>query len=151
MMTSQLGRALLLSYRLHEGQLDKGGNPYILHPIYISTKFTSVNLKCIALLHDVVEDCDYTVDMLRRSNFDEEIVEAVDAISKRKGEVYADYIDRLSLNRMALTVKIEDMKHNSDTSRVRNPKEIERLTNKYYKWLPILERRLNNYLKYDEL
>ena len=137
-------KCLSIAYRLHDGQIDKGGKPYILHPVYISTKFDDADLKCVSLLHDVIEDTSMTVYDLRRNGISEHIIQAVIAITKVVGEKYEDYIARVMNNKLALQVKIEDMKHNMDTSRINDISKLGNMFAKYEKWLPILEERLSS-------
>lgn len=139
---NQLKNALYLAYCYHDGQFDKGGQPYILHPIYVSMKFNTENEKVVSILHDIIEDTDVTEKQLRIDGFCKEVVDAVAAITKVKNETYKDYLDRVSRNEIALRVKIEDMKHNLDERRVSNPDDISYIKAKYSKWLPILEKRL---------
>jgi len=140
---NQIQMALYDAYKYHEDQFDKGGKPYILHPVYVSTKFKEPKLKIIALLHDIIEDTEATEFELRNKGYDKDIIEAIVAITKVPDETYAEYILRLSKNKSALMVKIEDMKHNSDETRVRNISDIQYSLDKYKKWLPILEEKLN--------
>ena len=115
--------ALELAKAAHKGQKDKAGNDYILHPIYVAGQMETDAEKSVAYLHDVVEDTDVTFKHLRGMGFSDEIVEAVEAITKRKGELYDEYIKRVSCNPLARKVKLADMKHNSDISRFKHPTE----------------------------
>ncbi|TCL74230.1 HD domain-containing protein [Hydrogenispora ethanolica] len=131
--------ALNLAKAAHEGQFDKGGNPYILHPIAVSEMVKTEDEKIVALLHDVVEDTSITLDDLRKRGFSPRIVDAVDAITKRDGVGYEEYIRRVSQNSLARNVKIADMTHNMDLSRIANPsqKDFERIA-RYEKTLRLL-------------
>jgi (p)ppGpp synthase/HD superfamily hydrolase len=115
--------ALEIAIKVHEGQLDKGGNPYIGHPIFVANKMQTTNEIVVALLHDVCEDSEVTFDNLEKSGFSSEIVSAIKAITKIKGEKYGDYLERVKHNKIASLVKIEDMKHNSDLSRLKSLSE----------------------------
>jgi (p)ppGpp synthase/HD superfamily hydrolase len=97
----------------HEGQTrwDKK-TPYITHPEEVARRFLSPAFKSVALLHDVVEDTHWTLDMLRDATVAEDIVVAVDAITKREGEEYVDYLNRVVNNDMAAAVKLADLDHN---------------------------------------
>ena len=119
-----IGKALEIATEAHKGAKDRGGNDYILHPITVALHCKTNEEKTVALLHDVVEDTAITLDDLRKY-FPERIVEAVDAITMRKEEKTArwDYIQRVKRNRIARRVKTEDLKHNSDLSRIPNPTE----------------------------
>lgn len=115
--------ALDIATTAHEGQLDKGGHPYIEHPVAVASFVKTDEEKTVAYLHDVVEDTNVTLADLAADGFPEEIVTAVDAISQRDGESDEDYIERVKLNDLALHVKIADLKHNSDLSRFEVPTE----------------------------
>ncbi len=114
-------KALSLAKVAHAGQVDKGGNPYINHPIAVSEMLESEEEKTVAILHDIVEDTAITLDDLRKQGFPEHVVEAVQTLSKGKGIAYEDYIENVKKNKLALAVKIADMTHNSDLSRIQNP------------------------------
>ena len=135
-----LGKALMLSYTAHKDQVDKGGAPYYLHPIYVALNVSNEDEKIVALLHDVVEDTDITLDDLRREGFSDEIVNAVDAITHRD-ESYELYIQKVKTNTIATVVKIADIKHNMDISRLNRKnlteKDIKRVE-KYKKALDYL-------------
>lgn len=124
-------KAYKIACKAHKGQKDKGGNDYILHPCAVANMLETDIEKAVAYLHDVVEDTDITFDDLRNEKFPLTVINAVDAITKRKGETYDDYIARVAENKIARIVKIADMTHNSDISRISNPtlKDIERVNN----------------------
>lgn len=139
---------ILLAYKIafdaHKGQKDRGGKDYILHPLYVAKLVQSEEEKIVALLHDVIEDTDITLDDLRASGFPESVINALDAITKRPGETYSDYLERVVENPIALSVKIADITHNADLSRIPNPteKDIAR-TAKYNEALKYLKARLS--------
>ena len=112
-----LEKALKISYMAHKNQVDKGGNPYYLHPIFVALNMKDDDEKIVALLHDVVEDTEITLDDLRREGFPEYIIEAIDALTRR-GESYDFYIRKIKQNDLATAVKIGDLNHNLDTSRL---------------------------------
>lgn len=114
-------KALSIATAAHEGQVDKGGKPYIEHPIYVASLVNSESEKIVALLHDVIEDTDITLKDLYHQGFSKHILIAVDAITKRSNEGYTEYLERLCQNSIAISVKIADMTHNSDISRISNP------------------------------
>lgn len=118
-----IDKALQLATKAHKGQIDKGGNPYISHPIAVSMMMRSGDEKVVALLHDVVEDSDITFEMLEDYGFSNEIIDAIRSITKCNGEDYNDYITRVKQNPIARKVKIEDLKHNMDLSRISEPCE----------------------------
>jgi len=130
------------------GQVDKAGADYAHHFIAVSKKDTSSETKqIIAVLHDVVEDSDWTIQDLRDVGFSERIVAGVDAMTKRDGEAYFNFIERCSLNPDALDVKIKDLDHNLSLSRndfLMTQKDLERI-NKYilsYNYLVHIKRGL---------
>ncbi len=113
--------ALKLATIAHSGQFDKGGKPYILHPISVAKIVETEEEKTVALLHDVIEDTPVTLEELRENGFPESVVVAVDVLTKRPGVDYEDYIQGVKQNTLALAVKIADMTHNMDLSRIQNP------------------------------
>lgn len=110
--------AISIACKAHLGQTDKGGNPYILHPIRLMMKFAEPKKMIVAVLHDVVEDGDVSLQDLRKSGFSEEVVAAIDCLSKRPGEAYDDFISRVLKNELARCVKLEDIRDNMDLSRL---------------------------------
>lgn len=121
--TELIRKAYCLSKNAHKGQVDKAGRDYFLHPCVVAENVHTVNEKVVALLHDVVEDTEVSLQDLEDAGFPRVVVDAVDAITKRAGEAYDKYIERVKNNRIALIVKISDMQHNSDISRIKDPKE----------------------------
>lgn len=140
----QLDKLLSLAIEVatvaHAGQLDKGQQPYIFHPQAVAGAVDSDEEKIVAWLHDVVEDTYITLDDLAEMGFSEQIVHAIDVITKRKGVSYDDYLIDVKQDALAKAVKIADIKHNSDISRIPNPteKDFARLE-KYKKALAFLE------------
>lgn len=124
-----ISKALHIAKTAHRGQLDKGGNPYILHPIAVSQLVDSEEEKIVALLHDVVEDTDITLEYLKLAGFSDNIIAAVSVLTKQPGVSYDDYISKLKENPIAARVKVADITHNSDISRIPNPteKDLERI------------------------
>jgi (p)ppGpp synthase/HD superfamily hydrolase len=104
----------------HEGQKDLAGKPYMEHICAVAAGVNSEEAKTVAYLHDVVEDTDYTLDDLSLY-FPAHIVEAVDHLTRRKGELYANFIQRVKQNSLATEVKISDLLHNMRLSRLKNP------------------------------
>lgn len=109
-------KAMHIAYRAHHGQLDKSGAPYIFHPIHLAEQMDDEISCCAALLHDVVEDTDVTLDDLRK-DFPEELVEAVRLLTHIKGVPDVEYLTAIKSNPIALKVKLADNAHNSDQSR----------------------------------
>lgn len=125
--------ALQLCYTAHKNQLDKGKKPYYFHPIYVALNLKDENQKIVALLHDVIEDTEITLDDLRREGFSESIIEAVNILTRKKDESYDSYIQRIKSNALSKAVKIEDLKHNSDVTRMESITEKDRMRIEKYK------------------
>jgi (p)ppGpp synthase/HD superfamily hydrolase len=126
---STLERAIALAAKAHEGQVDKVGAPYILHPLRVMLRCRSTEERIAAVLHDVVEDCNVTLDDLRSEGFSEAVVTAVAALTKRPGEDYEAFVHRAAADPIGRAVKLADLADNSDMSRIANPtpKDLERL------------------------
>ena len=111
-------KAMEVAFSAHFGQKDKAGAPYIFHPFHIAENMPDEDTTVIALLHDVIEDTDLTASDLRKFGFTPLQVEAVVAMSRKKDEQYFDYIQRVKENNYSRIVKLADLKHNSDKSRL---------------------------------
>lgn len=120
-----LQRAIAIAAKAHEEQVDKAGNPYLDHPLFVMENVTSLEQKIVAVLHDAVEDSELTLEQLRSEDFPEVIVSAIAAITKIEGEAYAAYLERVIANPIALRVKIADVTHNLDIRRIANPTEAD--------------------------
>ncbi len=119
-MTPTLEDAIILATNAHKGQKDRNDEPYIMHPIRVMAQLWGHDERMVAVLHDVIEDTDVTLDDLRKAGYPDRIVEAVDAISRRKdaGESFSQYIQRVRKNPLATKVKIADLKDNSNLDRL---------------------------------
>ena len=117
----QLEKAILIAVQAHTaaGQEDKAGAPYILHPLRVMLRMTTEAEMMAAVLHDVVEDTGWTLDGLRREGFPEEVVEAVDCLTRKEGETYDAFISRAGRNDLARRVKLADLEDNMDVKRMR--------------------------------
>lgn len=115
---SEYDIAFQIAQQAHNGQVDKSGNPYIEHPLRVSAKFTQPAHQCIALLHDVLEDSDYTSDDLRVAGISNEVIGAVVALTHLKNEPLDQYYERIKKNPLALTVKLADIEDNTDPGRL---------------------------------
>lgn len=119
-----LEHAFAISAFYHSGVKDKGGQPYFKHPLWVACELlyrgSSDTEMIVGILHDVVEDTPVTFDMLRKWRFSEEVIEAVDALTKRALEERSDYIKRVAQNRIAKKIKILDLRHNMDITRLKN-------------------------------
>lgn len=134
-----LHRCVMLAKEKHRHQVDKGGKPYIYHPIRVARRCATVKEKMVAIMHDLVEDTDVTLDFLHSIGIPADVVEAVDAMTKRSGEEYMDFVVRCSQNAIARRVKMADISDNLDLSRLKNvtEKDLQRVE-KYKKALAIL-------------
>ena len=133
-------KVMQIAYAAHHGQVDKAGIPYIFHPIHLAEQMPDEYTTCVALLHDVVEDTDVTLEQLS-GIFPEPVVEAVRLMTHAKSEPYADYVRRIKANPIARAVKLADLRHNSDESRMPDATEERRahFREKYRMAFEILE------------
>ncbi len=136
-----LGRAIELAKQHHKGQTDRTGKPYIEHPLRVMNQMKSEEEKIVAVLHDIVEDTDISLNDLRNEGFSEEVVSAVECLTKQDGENYDSYIERISFNPLAVKIKLADLEDNRDLTRLPQvtDKDLERLE-KYDKALEKLTR-----------
>jgi (p)ppGpp synthase/HD superfamily hydrolase len=136
-----IDKAIAFAAIAHENQIDKVGEPYILHPIRVMLCVTSEKAKIVAILHDVLEDTLQTAADFVSAGFDGEILGAVQAITKVKGEAYDEYLKRVKANPLAREVKIADIRDNASPIRLYKlaPETIQRLTAKYSKALKFME------------
>jgi (p)ppGpp synthase/HD superfamily hydrolase len=119
-------KALQIAARAHEGQLDKHGQPYILHPLRVMAAVNSDEAPIVVVLHDVIEDTSVTADDLRREGFGEPVLEALNCLTHRKDEPYADYVIRCKGREIARRIKLADLEDNSRLSRtIMRPDRIE--------------------------
>lgn len=134
-------KALTIATQAHLGQKDKSGVDYIQHPITVASFVESEEEKIVAYLHDVVEDTDITLDDLRDAGFNENVIFAIDCITKKENEEVEQYFERVIQSDLAYVVKLADIKHNSDITRFENPtqKDIDR-SNNYLKKAEILKQ-----------
>ena len=110
--------AIALALEAHRGQVDKGGQPYILHPLRVMLRMESEVEKVVGILHDVVEDTWYTQEDLRSRGYPTEVLEPLDCLIKRPGEEYEDFIKRIEPNPLARRVKLMDIEDNMDVRRL---------------------------------
>ncbi len=134
---STLAKAIRIAAEAHDGQQDRFGAPYILHPLRVMMRMTSEEERIAAILHDVVEDSDWTLDDLRKEGFSEVILQAVDCLTRRQGEHYFEYIERLKPNTVARAIKIADLEDNMDMKRIDtvSDKDLNRLARNHQAWL----------------
>lgn len=140
-----LDKALLLATNSHHGQFDKGGAPYILHPIKVMhyLKTDDEELQCMALLHDVVEDCDVTFVDLEAIGMSKRVVDAVRCLTKQRGQTLGEYKDIIFSNVDAMKVKMADLRHNSDIRRLKGvtEKDLVRME-KYHRFYLEIKARM---------
>lgn len=131
-------KAMVIAYNAHMNQFDKAGIPYIFHPIHVAEKMDTENECIVALLHDVVEDTNITFKQLEKE-FPKEVIDALILLTHDKDTDYMDYIKKIKDNYIAKNVKIADIIHNSDETRLDKikQKDIIRI-NKYKKALEYL-------------
>ena len=133
---STLERAIRIAVKVHKGQKDKYGAPYIGHVLRVSGRGRTEDEKIVGALHDVVEDSDWTFDDLRKAGFGEHIVSAVRALTKESDdEDYDHFVERTRRNKLAIRVKLADLQDNMDLRRIpgeMGAKDLKRM-NKYLK------------------
>lgn len=133
---NMLGKAISIAADGHLNVEDKGGKPYILHPIRLMMRLRTDDqeLMSIAILHDVVEDTEWTLQQLANLGFSKRVIDALDCLTHRDGEPYEEYIERIGTNIDAIHVKLEDLRDNSDITRLRGISDKDLLrTRKYHK------------------
>lgn len=111
-------KALKLCFEAHKDQVDKTGMPYVFHPFHLAEQMKDEESTIVALLHDVVEDTDYTLEDLQEMGYSKAVMDALNLLTHEKGVPYMEYIEALKDNRLARTVKLADLEHNSDTARL---------------------------------
>ena len=135
-----------IAYNAHHGQFDKSGIPYIFHPCHLAEQMTDEYTTCVALLHDVVEDTSVTLADLAQV-FPAEVVEAVALLTHQPDTDYFAYVQKIGTNPLAKAVKLADLTHNSDQSRMDtpDPAALKRWEEKYRKAFQILTQEGNSH------
>lgn len=118
---ANLEKAIALAAQQHEGQVDKGGQPYILHPLRLMLKMPDLDTQMIAILHDILEDTPTTAEDLAQFGFSTTIIQAIQALTKFDGESRIDAAHRAAKNPLARMVKLADVTDNMDLSRIPQP------------------------------
>ena len=138
-------KACSIAYDAHKEDVDKGGYPYVFHPFFLATQMGGEYSTCTALLHDVVEDHGdtYSLDYLKEQGFPDEILHSLQLLTHEKGVPYMDYICALSSDYIARKVKIADLKHNLDSTRIGG--ELPRKQKLYLQALEYLEKEQESY------
>jgi len=139
---SSLERAIVVAAEAHTGQQDKVGEAYILHPLRVMLALCSSEERIVGVLHDLVEDTPWTLDALRREGFSPAVVDAIDAVTRREGEDYFDFVKRAGANPLARPVKVADLRDNLDLTRIAAPSQRDHdRCERYRKALELLGER----------
>ena len=116
--TDMTRRAMQIAFEAHKGQVDKSGVPYIYHPIHLAEQMTEESTICVALLHDVVEDTSISIEDLTAQGFDAAVLEALKLLTHDVTVPYMEYVAAIKNDPIARAVKLADLRHNSDLSRL---------------------------------
>ena len=116
--TPETKKAIKLCFEAHRNQTDKSGLPYVFHPFHLAEQMTDETTTIVALLHDVAEDSDYSLNDIEAMGFSKEVITALSLLTHDKSVPYMDYVALIKLNPVAKAVKLADLKHNSDLSRL---------------------------------
>lgn len=127
--TEMTKKAIKLMFEKHKDQVDKSGIPYVFHPFHLAEQMDDEETTITALLHDIVEDTDTTFDDLRKLGFSDNVINALKLMTHDKNIDYFEYVKNISKNPIARKVKIKDLEHNMDTSRLDEvtDKDLERV------------------------
>ena len=138
--TELTNKAMQIAYRAHHGQTDRSGVPYVFHPFHLAEQMETEETTVAALLHDVAEDTELTLDDLREMGIPERVLEALALLTHDPAVPYLEYVARLKDNEIARAVKLADLKHNSDLTRLNRvgPRDLERVE-KYRRAMEILQ------------
>jgi (p)ppGpp synthase/HD superfamily hydrolase len=138
---STLERAIVIAAEGHAGVTDKGGAPYILHPLRMMMALASPDERIVAVLHDVCEDCPgWTLDRLKAEGFPDHIITALDSVTKREGEDYDAFVSRAVADPIGRKVKLADLADNCDLSRIAAPTERDhRRVEKYRRAIKLIQ------------
>lgn len=139
---NMLSKAITIATKFHDGQIDKAGHPYILHPLRVMLKLYNDADRQVAVLHDIIEDTSISLEDLRKEGFEDNILITLDSITRKKDEKYFEYINRVKQNYIAKKVKRADLEDNMNLSRIQDitDKDLSRMK-RYVKAYSIL----NNY------
>lgn len=116
--TALTKQALKLCFEAHRDQIDKSGMPYVLHPFHLAEQMDTEESTIVALLHDIVEDTDYTLQDLKALGFPSNVIDALALMTHDPKVPYMEYVKGISANPLATKVKLADLRHNSDLSRL---------------------------------
>lgn len=143
--TDKTKKAMKIMFECHKNQTDKGSIPYVFHSWHVAEQMKDETRTIVALLHDVVEDSNKTLNDLQKEGFDANIINTLKLLTHNKKEDYFEYIKNISTNPIATDVKLADLKHNSDMTRLTNinQTDLERL-DRYKKCIDFLEKAKNS-------
>ena len=135
-------KAMKIAFEAHKNQTDKNGIPYIYHPVHLAEQMDSETTICVALLHDVVEDTSMTFEDLQAEGFSPEIIDSLKLLTHDDAVPYMEYVKEIKKNSIATKVKLADLRHNSDLTRLDevNEKALKRVE-KYKKAIEMLEEK----------
>lgn len=131
--SKQINKAIKIAFKAHINQTDFFGVPYIFHPWEVASQLDDEASVIVALLHDVIEDTDITYDDLRKEGFSEKIIEGIKGVTKIEGEDYMDFVKRAKQNEISRKVKIADLRHNMDLTRLEIVTERDLIRQEKYK------------------
>ena len=133
--------ALKLCFEAHKDQTDKSGMPYVFHPFHLAEQMVDEKTTVVALLHDIIEDTEYTLDDLKNLGFSDDILSAIALMTHTDGVPYMEYVAQIKTNPIAKAVKLADLRHNSDITRLDTvtAHDLERVK-KYKKAIELLDK-----------
>jgi len=142
-------KAISIALRAHEGQIQRNGEPFILHPLYVMQQVSGEVMRTAAILHDVVEDSVLSIQDLKKEGFSDEILLIVDALTRKSKEKYEDYISRITNTPQAIPIKMADLRHNMDALRlsVFSDKDGDRMR-RYHNAYRVLEKYTDSITEY---
>ena len=123
---STIERAVVIAAEAHAGQVDKAGAAYLLHPLRLMLQVETEDERIVAVLHDVVEDSDWTLEALRAEGFSEPVLAAIDSVTRRGGETYDAFVQRAGRDPIGRPVKLADLRDNCDLGRIPSPTDKDR-------------------------
>ena len=115
--------AILLAVKAHRGRKDKARAAYILHPLRVMLRMKTREERIVAVLHDVIEDTNWTLEDLRKAGYSQKSIRSLDSLTRRDGEEYEEFIKRVKRNPLARKVKVSDLKDNLDLARIKKPRK----------------------------
>lgn len=137
--SANIKKAMNVAYQAHHGQFDKNGYPYIAHPLHVAERMINETSTIVALLHDVVEDTDVTLDDLYNLGFDNNVIDAIKLLTHDNSLPYMDYVHKIKYNPVARSVKIADLQHNLNSTRLKDSNKPSKKMNTYQQALRFLK------------